>query len=249
MKSIPNIITLSSLFTACIGVALAFSGNEVTAAWIILLCALLDFSDGLAARILDARSELGMQLDSLADLIAFGLLPASILYSILSRLSHALNPADIHFVWPWMAFFIPVFAALRLGRFNLDTRQLSGFIGLPTPGMALIIASLPLASLKWPGFGLFQTYLSAQQAAPWLISVVAGVALLCWLMVSPIRMFSLKLKRISIRDYPLQSIFLAISLVLLALFQYGALGPIMLFYLLLSLAGHSYQPGQTASQL
>ncbi len=140
-KHLPNAITCANLFSGCIGIVFAFQGNLVVAAYAIFLSSIFDFFDGLASRVLNSYSFIGKDLDSLADMVSFGVLPSVIMYELLLQapqiegISHILN---------FVAFLLPVFSALRLAKFNNDTRQSGSFIGLPTPANAILIASLPL---------------------------------------------------------------------------------------------------------
>lgn len=216
MKHIPNAITLINLFTGCIAVASAFSGDAYTAAWLILFCAFLDFLDGTAARVLKAGSELGKQLDSLADLISFGMAPATILFTYLRTSPDAGHYQQIlssHL--PYFAFLITVFSALRLARFNIDTRQTNSFIGLPTPANALFFAFIPLVLTISPSQGLIYASLVDFTASTPAMLITA--LLLSWLLIAPVNMFSMKFKSLKIRDNIVRYIFI-ISIVALFLF-------------------------------
>src|SRR6201992_858548 len=140
-KHVPNAITCANLFSGCIGIVLAFKGELIGASYAIFLSAIFDFFDGLASRVLKSFSGIGKDLDSLADMVSFGVLPAVIMYQLF------LEAHQIDKVSSWLnfaAFLIPVFSALRLAKFNVDTRQAENFIGLPTPANAILIASFPI---------------------------------------------------------------------------------------------------------
>ncbi|HQS50964.1 MAG TPA: CDP-diacylglycerol--serine O-phosphatidyltransferase, partial [Daejeonella sp.] len=140
-KHIPNSVTCLNLFSGCLGIVFAFQGNLIWASYAIVIAAVFDFFDGMLARLLKAYSDIGKELDSLADMVSFGVLPSVIIYQLF-----ALSP-QIDFGADWLsfsAFIIAVFSALRLAKFNIDTRQSENFIGLPTPANALLIASFPL---------------------------------------------------------------------------------------------------------
>ena len=140
MKHIPNTITLANLFCGCLSIVATFSGQLVLAGGLIFLAAIFDFLDGFTARLLKAYSELGKQLDSLADVVSFGVAPAVIAFRIMFA-----NKALLPFDWvPYIAFAMVLCSALRLAKFNIDTRQTEHFIGMPTPANALFWASLPL---------------------------------------------------------------------------------------------------------
>ena len=126
-KHIPNAITCANLFSGCIGIVYAFNGALETAAYFVLLSGIFDFFDGFAARLLNVKSNIGKDLDSLADMVSFGFLPGVVMYQLLSQSDYA-SP-----YLPYLAFIITVFSALRLAKFNNDTRQTEDFIGLNTP--------------------------------------------------------------------------------------------------------------------
>ncbi len=210
---VPNFITSLNLLSGCIGVYFAFLGNIDFAFYAILLSAVFDFFDGFAARILKAYSPMGKELDSLADVVSFGVLPGAIVFSVLSKT--ALNE--------WMcflAFLIPIFSALRLAKFNIDERQSNSFIGLPTPANAIFFGSL---AFSYPEL-LIQNY-----------QIFIGIVVLfCYLLVAEIPMFALKLKSIKLKDNKIQYVFLLITLVLLLLFKQNSFAPIIAWYILLS---------------
>ncbi|HEX7411488.1 MAG TPA: CDP-alcohol phosphatidyltransferase family protein, partial [Bacteroidales bacterium] len=148
-QHIPNFVTSLNLFSGCVGVAASFSGHTTAAVILMGAAALFDFADGLMARALHVKSAIGKELDSLADVVSFGLLPGAIMYQLMlistnlpGKEAGWMNP------YPYLAFLITVFSALRLAKFNIDTRQSDSFIGLPTPANALFIASLPMILLQ-----------------------------------------------------------------------------------------------------
>ncbi|RZK73966.1 MAG: CDP-diacylglycerol--serine O-phosphatidyltransferase, partial [Pedobacter sp.] len=134
-KHIPNAITCANLFSGCIGIVYAFNGDLKTVAFFVILSGIFDFFDGFVARLLKVKSEIGKELDSLADVISFGFLPGVIVFQLL-------NIENSGYL-PYLAFLIPVFSAYRLAKFNLDTRQTEEFIGLNTPMNTFFIISLP----------------------------------------------------------------------------------------------------------
>ena len=137
-KHIPNFITCLNLFSGCVGVYLAFQGNFQGAFIAVIVSAVFDFFDGFAARLLKAYSPMGKELDSLADMVSFGVLPGAMVFSLLSK-------TGISEWLPYVAFVIPVFSGLRLAKFNIDERQTSSFIGLPTPANAIFWGGLILS--------------------------------------------------------------------------------------------------------
>lgn len=236
MRYIPNLITLLNLFLGCIALVEVMQGRPANAAFIIGLCAVLDFVDGAAARLLKAWSPLGQQLDSLADLISFGVVPAAIVYHYLEEAVQSLNHEAAQIVLPAMAFFISVFSALRLARFNLITKQENDFTGLPTPANALLIASLPLVLVHADPGSLVHAVLSDFVKNPWLL--VGFTLIVSGLLVSPIRMFSLKVKSLNWHENKFRYILLGGCLALLIILGLASLPFFLIFYLLLSLVYH-----------
>lgn len=148
-RSIPNTITLLNLISGCIGIVFAFNDMLEWSAYMIGIAAVFDFFDGFVARLLDARSEIGKQLDSFSDAVSFGVLPGIILFQLISvSFGEYFNPINQrplnHVVVEFLAFILPAFSVLRLAKFNIDDRQTYGFIGMPTPASAILIGSLPL---------------------------------------------------------------------------------------------------------
>ena len=228
---VPNTITSLNLLSGCLAILMVFQGDLHLASMFILIAAVLDFFDGFAARLLNAYSELGKQLDSLADLISFGLAPAFILYNMMNS-SLQLDGFYPGISWFYgflllSPFLIAIFSALRLAKFNIDTRQTTSFIGLPTPANAMLIASFPV--LVWLGSStLFNQVMMNQY-------VLLGVILLqSFLLVSPIPMFSLKIKNLRWSDNKVRYIFLGVCLLLIVLLQEIALPLIILVYVIIS---------------
>jgi len=221
-KQIPNLITSLNLATGCIAIVFAFEGNLTVAALLILLAAGFDFLDGLAARLLNAFSPLGKELDSLADIVSFGVAPGMITYRFLvDRCLEIDYP-----MWPaWFSLLIPVCSALRLARFNLDERQQSVFIGLPSPANALFWA-----------FGLAFSYpaLADQPLHPLLFLPV--ILLFAWLLNSSIPMFSLKFHHFRWKENSQSYLFLLCCLLLVIFFGWGGIPVGILLYVTLSVA-------------
>lgn len=213
VKHLPNAITCLNLFSGCCGVWLAFKGNFVGATLAIMLSAIFDFMDGMVARLVNAYSEMGKQLDSLADVISFGLVPGAMVFSMLS-------PDGFFQNYTFLAFLIPIFSALRLAKFNIDERQTTSFIGLPTPANAIFWAGIALSFLDW-------------FSANYLV-LIGLIIVFSYLLVSEIPMFSLKFKNLSWQDNKLQFIFLGVSLLLVIFLQVKAIAPIILWYIILS---------------
>ena len=220
-RHIPNALTCMNLFSGCIACVMAFHANFEMAMLFIVIGAVFDFFDGLAARLLHAYSNIGKDLDSLADDVSFGVAPALIVFSLFKEINY---PDYLSFLANWLpyaAFLIAVFSALRLAKFNNDTRQTTSFIGLPVPANALFWASLiagckPIASYH-----------------PLL--TLALVCLFSWLLVSDIPMFSLKFKNLSWKDNKIAFIFVIISAILLITLKIAGFAAVIVWYILLSI--------------
>lgn len=227
-RHIPNTVTCLNLFSGCIACVMAFEANYTAAACFIVLGAVFDFFDGMLARVLHAYSPIGKELDSLADVISFGLAPALIIFSLFDEVDYPGFLAGISDYVPYFAFVIAVFSALRLAKFNIDTRQTSSFIGLPTPANALFWASFVA------GFHDFLTSPSFNA-----IYLIALVALFSGLLVMEVHLFSLKFKNLSWKDNRVQFIFLLVCMLLLILLGVGGLAACIVWYILLSLLTRS----------
>ncbi len=147
-RHIPNFITSLNLFSGCIGIILALQYRIDYAAYFIAVSALFDFLDGMAARVLHVKSEIGKELDSLADVVSFGVLPGIIVYQLMAASPNTPEAGSVISIFSLLALIIPVLSAVRLAKFNLDTRQTTSFIGLPVPANALFLGSLPLIKMQ-----------------------------------------------------------------------------------------------------
>lgn len=235
-KHIPNIITLGNLLCGSVASFLIIISDAhiLTAVLLIIAGAVLDFLDGFVARLLKAYSELGKQLDSLADLISFGFAPAAFM-SLLVRqqlgyseiLDFSQIPA-VHTFYIFFPFIITAFSALRLAKFNIDTRQTESFIGMPTPGNTLFIISIVLISL----YGTVDWINSYLLDLKTLLIISALTSLL---LVSPIPMFSLKFKNLAFKANKTRYIFLIAAIIFLALLHAYSLFAIMLLYVSISI--------------
>ena len=222
-KHIPNTITCCNLFSGCVACVMAFRCNFELAMAFIVLGAVFDFFDGMVARLLHVSSPMGVQIDSLADDITFGIAPATIVFSYMqNRLLYPAYLEDIVWLLPYAAFLIAVFSAYRLAKFNIDTRQTNTFIGLPTPANALFWSSLITGGGAWLN----------ELNAGWVL-LLGLIALFSYFLVSEIPMFSLKFKNLSWRSNRIRYIFLLCCLPMLLL---GFLAPVAIisWYLLLS---------------
>lgn len=233
IKHIPNFLTSLNLFTGTLAVVFAFEGQFHWAALLVGIAALFDFLDGMTARLLKAWSAMGKELDSLADLVSFGLAPAVILFRLMQQ-SNGLPLVAINSinVLPFTAFIITVFSALRLAKFNIDTRQSDSFLGLPTPANAIFIVSIPLA-LHY-GEGFFYPLFAALTQSFGALAIM--VAILSFLMIAEIPLFSLKFKSFRFAENKTRFVFLLISLAMIIMFHWYAIALTIILYLLLSVA-------------
>ena len=219
--TIPNVITCLNLVSGCIAIERSFAGDFLWAFLFVVIAAVLDFFDGFTARLLKSYSDIGKELDSLADVVSFGAAPSFVLFNFLR--------GEGFTGWePYLVFVVAAFSALRLAKFNLDTRQTTEFIGLNTPANALLIVSLVyLTGTEEHGI------LSVLASSPWiLIGLAVALSLL---LVSEIPMFSFKFKSFGWRGNGLRYSFLLVSLVLLILFRFYAVPCILLLYILVSI--------------
>lgn len=244
IKQIPNMISSLNLLCGSVAVLFAASGDLTTSAFFVFLGIFFDFFDGLAARMLDAQSEIGLQYDSLADVITSGLAPAVVMFQLmnLSFLGSKQSLSEIASADGWnvgVANYAPLFgliiavaAAYRLAKFNVDTRQTDGFFGLPTPANALLVLSLPLI-LKYQ----YSEWAAQVILNPWFL--IAITVLGCVLMNSEIRLFSLKFKTWDLKNNAVRYIFLGLCAVFLIAFKYWAIPIIIGTYILLSVVSKS----------
>ena len=238
---IPNAITLLNLLSGCFSIVSAFEGDLVGAAYFIFLASVLDFLDGTFARILNARTEIGKQLDSLADMVSFGLAPGFILFHLINNSLIITGLQITDNVLPYIAFLIPVFSAFRLAKFNIDTKQEFGFIGLPTPANAILIASFPLILF----YELENSFISLNILQNTWILISISI-LLSVLLVAKLPLLSLKFKSISFSDNKSRYTFLLLSVILLVILKFLAIPLIILLYVIISVIENilEYQTGK-----
>nr|WP_294935896.1 CDP-alcohol phosphatidyltransferase family protein [uncultured Flavobacterium sp.] len=238
-KQIPNFITFLNLIAGLLALIHAFNGNYNEAFSLVCLGIFFDFWDGFFARIFNAQTSLGVQLDSLADMVTSGVVPGVVMYKMLSDIQenqdiYTLTPDTYYMgVVPYIGFIITIASCYRLAKFNIDTRQTDSFIGLPTPANALLIMSIPMIL-----FANQYEWLSNILSNPYFL---VGLSFLsAYLLNAEIPLFSLKVKYFSWEKNKLQVIFLAICAVLLLFFQYLAIPMIILFYVLLSVINNKF---------
>ena len=223
-KHIPNAITCCNLFSGCLACAMAYSGDYTLAMAFIVLGAVFDFFDGMVARLLHVSSPLGVQMDSLADDITFGVAPATIVFVFMkNELYYPSYLGVVSEILPYAAFLIAVFSACRLAKFNIDKRQTTTFIGLPTPANALFWSSLITGAGDW---------IYALNAG-WFF-LLALIMIFSFFLISEIPMFSMKFKNLSWKSNKTRYIFFLVSIPMLVL---GYLAPLAIisWYLILSI--------------
>ncbi|WP_075351912.1 CDP-diacylglycerol--serine O-phosphatidyltransferase [Algoriphagus marinus] len=216
---IPNAFTLLNLLSGVIGIIWVLDGQIVSGAYFILISAGFDFFDGFAARILKVPSEIGKQLDSLADLVSFGVLPGLILFQMVKVES------DIDWL-PYLTLIIPLLSAYRLAKFNIDTRQTDQFIGLPTPANALLISTIPYFAIAWPKIGIWLT-------SPFVLVGIAWVMAI--LLILELPLIALKFKNFSVSQNVFRYILILVSLGLIIPFGLAGIPVIILAYIGLSI--------------
>ncbi|MDO4950095.1 MAG: CDP-diacylglycerol--serine O-phosphatidyltransferase [Bacteroidales bacterium] len=221
VRQIPNAITCCNLISGCVAAIMALHGDYEWAMVCILTGALFDFFDGMTARLLGVSGPMGVELDSLADDITFGLAPSMVMFSMMQTATSQLPCQFMTDVFPYTAFLIAAFSALRLGKFNIDTRQKTSFIGLPTPANAIFLSSFAVC------------YQDAAVSAWALLAIVVVFSLL---LVAEIPMFSLKLKNLTWRDNSIKYVFLVGCVVLVLLLGVSHVYALVVWYILLSLA-------------
>lgn len=225
-QHLPNTITCCNLISGCFSILFSFSGMPVAASIMIFVAGLFDFFDGFTARLLDAHSPIGGDLDSLSDMVSFGVAPGFIMYRLMCEgMAEPIWPLGNVSLFACLAFLLPVFAAVRLAKFNVDTRQATSFIGLPTPPMAIFMASLPLAFWQSGVLGL-------PVLDPYLCLGI--VLLFSFMMVCNRPFFSFKMKSVAWKGNEVRWIFLIVAVAGFAVFRFMALPFILLAYILMS---------------
>ena len=219
-KHIPNLLTISNLICGCIALYFTFQGKLVFTAYLIGLAAVFDFMDGAVARLLNVSNPIGKELDSLADMVSFGLVPGSVVFHLLEE--GTLNQ------YSFMALLIPIFSAYRLAKFNVDENQNENFIGLPTPANCLVFISIPLI-----------TTFNSESIIAYLVEIPEILLIITVLMslalVSKINMFSLKFKNFKLQDNKFRFFLITMSIILLTWLEFSAIPIIIMLYILMSM--------------
>ena len=234
-KHIPNFITLLNLFCGCIAITFVVQQQFEMAFYFVCLGIFLDFFDGFFARLFQVSSPLGLQLDSLADMVTSGVVPGlTMFYMMLEAFGLQISdPFSGQYALAFLGFLVTLGSCYRLANFNIDTRQTDSFIGLPTPANALFILSLPLVVRHFDSFMLFE--LLSNYGV--LLAISIGSA---YILNAEIPLFSLKVKNLTFQDNKLTFFFLAVSLLLLVTLQYLGIPLVILFYIFLSILNNKF---------
>lgn len=273
MFTIPNLITLGNLLCGCIGIVFAFRGELVWAAYLVGIAAVLDFLDGFVARLLKSHSPIGKELDSLADMVTFGVLPGVVMFNMLIQSivltdisAGKMGSYDVKKVFeydesawlPYLGFALSLFSALRLAKFNVDTRQTESFVGVPTPANSILICSLPLIldsllspqaaagevnipfhDVYWvqavPQTGLNSMIYNLLTNTWFLLSLTAVMS---FLLIAEIPLFALKFKKFGWKGNEIRYIFLGLSVLLFVFLKFIGIPLVIVLYVLLSLVNN-----------
>ncbi len=229
------------MLCGCIAIVQIFEGNLNWAAYLVGIAAVFDFFDGFAARLLKVTSPIGKDLDSLADMVTFGVVPGLIMYKLIflvylnANLSVSFELIEKKLYLCYVAFLIPIFSAIRLAKFNNDTRQSNSFIGLPTPANAIFVASLILISKEY-----------GHRFTPEILCLLT--LLLSLLLVAPMPLFALKFKSLSFKGNEIRYFFLVLSVILLISLKAVGIPLIIVLYILLSLINNGLKRRKAVSK-
>lgn len=261
--SVPNLLSLGNLLCGCIAILNVIDGNIGSAVYLVMLACVFDFLDGFAARGLKQGSPMGKELDSLADMVTFGVVPGMVMFQLIRYNLTTAYPSefvefgiggyDLFEYLPYCGFIVPLFSGLRLAKFNVDTRQSESFIGLPTLANALFICGIPLAlqlneavwsnntfldAQHWGGFSLWSRFGATPEAIIGVLHspwMLVGITVVfSFLLISEIPMFSFKVKNVKWQGNQIRYIFLAIAIGLAVWLKMAALPLIIVVYILMS---------------
>ncbi len=225
-KEIPNLLTLGNLLAGCIGLWFVMQGDLVSASYCMFISLVCDFFDGFLARALQAYSDLGKELDSLADMVSFGVLPAFILFSLVEQSCGTQCTVGLFgFYKPFMVFILALMSAYRLAKFNIDTRQSDQFIGVPTPANGILIASLPLIIHFQPEYSAY--ILSFK-------GLLIYAVVMSYLLVCELPLLAFKFKTWDWKSNQVKFIFLIFCIAALVMLKFAAIPVLVIAYILLS---------------
>ncbi len=242
IKHVPNFITTLNLLCGCLAIVSVFDGDPLTAAYLVIAAAIFDFFDGFAARLLKVSSPIGAELDSLADMVTFGVVPGlMLLYYLSESIGVKLEGLQTFLDHPVLLtpLLVPIFSALRLAKFNVDTRQSDSFRGLPTPASALWVISIPLI-IEFNPIGLRGDLGSVHTVLVNQWFVIASSIGLSALMVSDIPLLAMKFKSFAWKGNQVRYAFLIISVVLLIILQPLAIPIILSLYIIISILNNLF---------
>ncbi|MEM6347628.1 MAG: CDP-alcohol phosphatidyltransferase family protein [Bacteroidota bacterium] len=236
LKSLPNIFTASNLFCGMVALIFVATDNLIGASAMVATSLLMDWLDGFVARLVGVSSPVGKELDSLADMVTFGAVPGFVMAAMIQAsvgkefvpnvIWHPSVPEDLPYFL--LGFFIPIFSALRLARFNLDERQSDAFYGLPTPANTMLIFSLWMISRWQP-----ESWLGSALSNTW---VLIGITLFSsYILIADIKLLALKFKSFGFKGNEMRYILITLSLLLIIALQYVAIPLVLLLYIILSL--------------
>jgi len=236
-NQIPNTITILSLIASCLAIILIFEDKLDVAAYLLILSCAFDFLDGFSARLLKVNNPIGKEIDSLVDMVAFGVAPGMLLYKH-TKLAQEAHPIQLLTDYPWLfylVFLIPIFSAIRLAKFNIDTRQTSSFIGLAVPAHAsfYIFSTLLFLYPDLPKIINVSDYVPPIVSNP-LIMLIMGV-LLSFMLVAEVPMFSLKFKSMKWKENALPFTFILLWFVMLIFMNIVAMPTIVILYIIWSI--------------
>jgi len=240
-KGLPSLFTSLGLISGCISIVFSVSHKDLTiAGYFILVAAVFDFIDGMVARVLNSSTSFGKQLDSLADVVSFGVAPAMILCQLM-HVSIAGTSSDFDYINPtpgqsvilYSSFLVAVFSALRLAKFNLDPGQEKSFIGLPTPANAILISAVGFMAESNHGLNFSHIIFNR-------FFLLAVILLSCYLLISNIRMFSLKFSSLGIQKNLIRYLFLLFSACLILFYGFPGLGPVIILYIIMSVINNRF---------
>jgi CDP-diacylglycerol--serine O-phosphatidyltransferase len=229
-RHIPNAITALNLVCGCLSIIAALNGELMTASVFIGVAAVLDFFDGFLARLLKAYSDIGKQLDSLCDMVSFGVAPGMIFYSLSGS---CFNPSGGFCINTYITFLIPVFSAIRLAKFNIDTRQSDSFIGVPTPANAIFIASIPFI-MHYDTFGVAWIFENS-----YFLTLFPFLA--AYMLVAELPLLALKFKSFGWKGNEYRFILIGTAVLSVLLFQYLGIALAIILYVLISIVNNIQQ--------
>lgn len=232
-NNLANAFTLGNLFSGCVGIIHLLNNDYQTTALCIIISLVLDFFDGFVARALKSNSDLGVQLDSLADMVSFGFLPGVVLYKFLENYGNTAFGIEFPFELKYLGFFVTLFSCLRLAIFNLDEDQKYYFKGLNTPTNTVFLFGLYYIAQQHSTTGFFNAEQLNNLLSPAVLLILTAIC--SWLLISPIKMISMKFKSMKLEDnYPKVALLIGGIILLIAL-GVNAIPLLVVYYILISL--------------